>query len=119
MHDVHDPPDVGQERPPSPSPRARGRMRSRLSEPVSPDDPAAVRAWAEEIGAIVALIRPLAEDATARKGHRVRSRRFLRASLCHRLRALEQRVGALAPGSVPRLAPEHLHADEAPPGAAG
>jgi|SRR5580704_18499047 hypothetical protein len=99
-------------RPPTPvHPRARARSRDPLAAPVDLADPAAVRAWAEKVGATVALLRPLAEDATAQKGQRVRSRRYLRNRICWRIRDLDALVSAVTPTVALYVPPEQLDVD--------
>jgi hypothetical protein len=102
-------------RPPTPvHPRPRARSRDPLAATVDLADPAAVKAWAEKVGAAVALLRPLVEDATAQRGQRVRSRRHLRRRACGRMRDLDALVSAVTPTVAPWVSPEDLSADVAP-----
>lgn len=80
--------------------RSRVRERERLRAPVQTTDPAALRAYAGELRAIVTKLRPLAEDATARPSQRVHSRALLRKGILRGIRELEARIDAAAP-------PEH------------
>ncbi len=92
MEDVSRSHDAGQEA----EPRVRNRIRERQRHhaPVE-QTPEGLKTWAAELCTLVAQIRPLAEDATARKGQRVRSRRYLREMLCRRLREIEARARAI------------------------
>lgn len=108
MSTVTDRPETGREAVRS---RPRARSRDPLAAPVDLSDPAAVRAWAEKVGATVALLRPLAEDATAQKGQRVRSRRYLRNRICWRIRDLDALVSAVTPTVARYVPPEQLDVD--------
>jgi hypothetical protein len=79
---------------------SRARQRERLRAPVPTTDPAALAAYAGELRPVVASLRALAEEATARPSDRTDPRAFLRAGLLKSLRTLEARLAAAAP-------PEH------------
>jgi hypothetical protein len=108
MNDVSRSSDAGQE---AARPRARARSRDPLAAPIDLSDPAAVRAWAEKVGATIALLRPLAEDATAQKGQRVRSRRYLRNRICWRIRDLDALVSTVTSTVARYVPPEQLDVD--------
>lgn len=77
--------------------RSRVRERERLRRPVQTTDPATLAAYAGELRPVVAKLRTLAEDATARPAQRVHSRAFLRGGLLKGIRELEARLDAAAP----------------------
>lgn len=80
--------------------RSRIRERARLRAPVETTDPAALAAYASELRPVVASLRVLAEDATARPSHRQRARIALRRDMLKSLRELEARIDVADP-------PEH------------
>lgn len=80
--------------------RSRIRERARLSAPVETTDPAALAAYASAMRPVVANLRVLAEDATARPSQRQRARVALRRDMLRGIRELEARLDAAAP-------PEH------------
>jgi hypothetical protein len=68
----------------------------RLRAPIQTTDPAALAAYAGELRPVVASLRALAEDATARPALRVHSRAYLRRDMLRDLRELEARLDAAA-----------------------
>jgi hypothetical protein len=67
---------------------------------VQTTDPAALAVYASELRPVVAKLRVLAEDATARPSQRIHSRALLRKGILRGIRELEARIDAAAP-------PEH------------
>jgi hypothetical protein len=80
--------------------RSRERERARLRAPVETTDPAALTTYANALRPVVANLRALTEDATARPAQRIHSRAFLRSGILKNIRELEARLAAAAP-------PEH------------
>jgi hypothetical protein len=77
--------------------KSRVRERLRLRAPVLTTDPAALAAYAGELRPVVAKLRALAEDATARPSQRIHSRALLRRDILRGIRELEARLDAAAP----------------------
>jgi hypothetical protein len=74
--------------------RSRDRERLRLRAPVPTTDPAGLAAYAGELRPLVAKLRALALDATARPSQRVHVRALLRRDMLKGLRELEARLDA-------------------------
>jgi hypothetical protein len=81
--------------------RSRVQLRERLHAPVETSDPQGLASYAAELRPVVASLRELAEDATARPSQRVRCRVLLRREMLRALRELEARIDAAAPPSSP------------------
>ena len=88
--------------------RSRVAQRERLRAPVPTSDPAALAAYAAELRPVIATLRALAEEATARPSDRKHTRTFLRAGILKSLRTIEARLAAAYP---------HDHGDPAGCGA--
>jgi hypothetical protein len=72
--------------------RVRERERRRALAAVDMADPAQRATWGGELVPVVATLRQLADEATARPADRTHSRHFLRRSLFKALRELEARL---------------------------
>jgi hypothetical protein len=83
--------------------RSRVRLREALRAPVETTDPAALSAYAAELRPIVATLRELTEDATAKRP--VYSREYLRDEMLKALRVVEARLDAAAPIQGPASEP--------------
>ena len=77
--------------------RSRIRERARLRAPVETTDPAGLAAYASELRPVVASLRAMAEDATARPSQRIHDRAFLRRGMLKSLRELEARIDVADP----------------------
>jgi ribosomal protein S12 methylthiotransferase accessory factor YcaO len=80
--------------------RTRAREKLRLRATIKTTDPESLAAFASALKPTVAILRTLAEDATARPSQRQRARVALRRDMLKSLRELEGRLEAAAP-------PEH------------
>jgi hypothetical protein len=66
---------------------------------IDPRDAAAFAAWLSEIGPVVADLRALTVDATARKGQRRHARSHLREMVRRRFQVLTALLGAVDPAA--------------------
>jgi hypothetical protein len=83
--------------------RSRVRLREALRAPVETTDPAALAAYADSLRPVMATLRELAEDATAKRP--VFAREYLREEMLKALRVVEARLDAAAPVQGPASKP--------------